>query len=163
MAAVESPALALPRTEAHRPQLAIAAWWAASRLFVLAAAAAAQVLRWPAGRWHPGLLQHPLVLLGSWDAQWYRLVAAHGYLLIPGQPSDPAFFPLLPVVENGLAGLGLPPVAGGALVAHLALLVGLLAMYELGCLLLPESQARRAVVYLAIFPYGFVFSMAYPE
>ena len=36
-------------------------------------------------------------------------------------------------------------------------------MYELGRALLPETQARRAAVYLAIFPYGFVFSMAYPE
>jgi hypothetical protein len=48
-------------------------------------------------------------------------------------------------------------------VSNLALLVGLLAMYELGRTLLPEADARRAACYLAIFPYSFVFSMAYPE
>src|SRR5438067_1657414 len=86
--------LRLPRTA----RLEIAAWWAGSRLLVIAVASAAQVVRWPADAWHPSLFRHPLVLLGSWDGQWYRIVAAHGYLLIPGQPSDPAFFPLLPVV-----------------------------------------------------------------
>jgi len=163
MAVLESPALALPRAKAYRPYLVIAGWWAASRLFVLLLVAAAQLVRWPMSTWHPSLTRHPLVLLGAWDGQWYRIVAAHGYLLIPGQASDPAFFPLLPVTENALAGLGVPPVAGGVLVANLALLVGLLALYELGRLLLPEAQARRAAVYAAVFPYGFVFSLAYPE
>ena len=160
---IRAPALRLPRTETSRAYLVIAGWWAGSRLFVLLCALVAQVVRWPIRAWHPSPLRHPLVLLGAWDGQWYRLVAEHGYLLIPAQPSDPAFFPLLPVAENGLSVIGIPPIVAGVLVANLGLLVGLLAMYELGRALLPESQARRAAVYLAIFPYGFVFSMAYPE
>ncbi len=142
---------------------AIVAWWAGSRLFVVICAAAAQVIRWPDGTWHPGLSRHPLILLGFWDARWYRIVAAHGYLLVPGRFSDPAFFPLLPVVEHGFALLGIPTLVSGVVVANLALLVGLLAMYELGQTMLPEADARRSVCYLAIFPYSFVFSMAYPE
>ena len=160
---IRAPALRLPRTETSRAYLVIAGWWAGSRLFVLLCALVAQVVRWPIRAWHPSPLRHPLVLLGAWDGQWYRLVAEHGYLMIPAQPSDPAFFPLLPVAENGLSVIGIPPIVAGVLVANLGLLVGLLAMYELGRALLPESQARRAAVYLAIFPYGFVFSMAYPE
>jgi hypothetical protein len=160
---LRAPALRLPRAGTSRAYLEIAGWWAASRLFVLVCALVAQVVRWPVRSWHPSPFAQPLVLLGAWDGQWYRLVAEHGYLLIPAQPSDPAFFPLLPVAENGLSLIGIPPLVAGALVANLGLLAGLIAMYELGRALLPESQARRAAVYLAIFPYGFVFSMAYPE
>ncbi len=141
----------------------IVAWWAASRVFVLVCAAAAQVIRWPDGTWHPSLSAHPLVLLGFWDARWYQIVAAHGYLLVPGRFSDPAFFPLLPVVEHGFGVLGIPTLVSGVIVANLALLVGLIAMYELGKTVLPEADALRSVTYLAIFPYSFVFSMAYPE
>jgi hypothetical protein len=141
----------------------IAVWWAASRLFVLVCAAAAQTIRWPDRTWHPGLSSHPLVLLGFWDARWYRIVAAHGYLLVPGRFSDPAFFPLLPVVEHGFALVGIPALIAGAVVANLALLIGLIATYELGKTVLPEGDALRSVCYLAIFPYSFVFSMAYPE
>src|SRR5689334_17973743 len=160
---IRAPALRFPRAGTSRAYLEIAAWWAGSRLFVLLCALVAQVARWPVRSWHPSPLGHPLVLLGAWDSQWYRLVAEHGYLLIPAQPSDPAFFPLLPIAENGLSLIGIPPLVAGALVANLGLLAGLIAMYELGRALLPESQARRAAVYLAVFPYGFVFSMAYPE
>ncbi len=160
---IEAPALRFPRAGTSRAYLELVGWWAGSRLFVLICALVAQVVRWPVRTWHPSPLDHPLVLLGAWDGQWYRLVAEHGYLLIPAQPSDPAFFPLLPVAENGLSLIGIPPLVGGALVANLGLLAGLIAMYELGRALLPERQARRAAVYLAVFPYGFVFSMAYPE
>jgi hypothetical protein len=38
-----------------------------------------------------------------------------------------------------------------------------IVLYELGRELLPDADARRAAVYLAIFPVSFVFSMAYPE
>ncbi len=151
------------RTGSRAAYPAIVAWWAASRLFVIACAAGAQAIRWPDRSWHPGLSSHPLVLLGFWDARWYRIVATHGYLLVPGRFSDPAFFPLLPVVEHGFSLLSIPALVSGVVVANLALLVGLLATYELGKTVLSEADARRSACYLAIFPYSFVFSMAYPE
>jgi hypothetical protein len=49
------------------------------------------------------------------------------------------------------------------LLANLAFVVAVLAFYDLGRELLPEQDARRAAVYAAVFPMGFVFSMAYPE
>ena len=157
------PHLGVARPAVSSAHLELGAWWAGSRLFVLACAAAAQVAGWPQARWHPSLVHHPLTLLGSWDALWYGIVAAHGYLLIPGQFSDPAFFPLLPIVEHAFATLGVPVLVTGAIAANLGLLVGLLALYELGRTMLPERDARRAALYLAVFPYSFVFSMAYPE
>ena len=154
---------AVARPTLSAAHLQIAGWWAGSRLFVVACAAAAQVVRWPDRTFHKSLEHHPLTVLGTWDSLWYEIAAAHGYLLIPGQFSDPAFFPLLPIVEHAFSVLGVPTIVTGVVVANLALLVGLIALYEVGRLLLPEADARRAAVYLAVFPYGFAFSMAYPE
>jgi len=113
--------------------------------------------------WRPGIVAHPFVLLGSWDARWYRIVSERGYLLLRGRFSDPAFFPLLPVLERAATWVGLSPVVAGVLLANIGLLVGLILFYRLGQDLLPEAVARRAAIYLAVFPFSFVFSMAYPE
>lgn len=138
-------------------------WWAASRVLVISGAVVVQLFGWPRASWHPSLLRHPLALLGIWDGRWYALIADHGYLLIPGRQSDPAFFPLYPIMLAGLHELGLTLLLGGLLLSNLGFLVGLLALYELGRWWLPERDARRAAIYAAVFPAGYVFSMAYPE
>jgi hypothetical protein len=142
---------------------AILAWWLASRAVVLAAVAAAQASGILRHGWHASFLAHPFTLLTWWDSRWYRIVASGGYLPIPGRFSDPAFFPLLPLAEHALAAAGAPPTAGAVVLANGGFLLGLLALYELGRHYLPEPDARRAAVYLAVFPMSFVFSMAYPE
>jgi uncharacterized membrane protein len=48
-------------------------------------------------------------------------------------------------------------------ISHVALLLALVALYELGRELLPETVAYRAATLAAVFPMGYVFSMAYPE
>jgi hypothetical protein len=58
---------------------------------------------------------------------------------------------------------GLSYTTAGVLFSNVIFLAGLLAFYELGRRVLPEALARRATVYAAIFPIGFVFSMVYPE
>jgi hypothetical protein len=154
--------LAADATTAARARRSIFAWWLGSRVLVFAAAAIAQIAGFPSGR-QPSFLTHPFSLLGHWDGRWYEIVARGGYVLIPHRPSDPAFFPLLPILERLGHGIGVPYVVAGVLVANLGFLVGLVALYELGRELLPEADARRAATYLAVFPFGFVFSLAYPE
>jgi hypothetical protein len=139
------------------------AWWAASRALVIVCALVVQVARFPRHRWHPSLLHHPLALLGIWDGRWYKLIAAGGYLFVPGTYSNPAFFPLLPVIERAGHVFGLSFLFTGILVSNLGFLLGLIVLYELGREFLPESDARRAALYAAVFPAGYVFSMAYPE
>jgi hypothetical protein len=141
----------------------ILAWWAASRAIVLGSALLVQGLGWPRPHWRRSILTEPLSVLASWDGRWYRIVAERGYLLVSGRQSDPAFFPLLPIVERTFHAVGLPLQVAGIAAANGFFLVGLLALYALGRELLPERDARRAAVYAAIFPLGFVFSMAYPE
>ncbi|HLX32262.1 MAG TPA: hypothetical protein VKR79_05765 [Gaiellaceae bacterium] len=101
--------------------------------------------------------------LDRWDGRWYRMVARGGYLLVPGRQSDPAFFPLYPILLRAVHALGIGWGIAGPLISDLALLLGLVLFHALSRQLLGEEIARRATTYLAIFPLAYVFSMSYPE
>ena len=140
----------------------IGAWWLGGRSLVLVVAALVHVLG-PRGYLRMADRSHLLGVLGAWDGHWYRIVAADGYLLVPGRQSDPAFFPLFPAMLNAVHTLGLGYLAAGVVIANSAFLVALLAFHSLTNETLGPALARRGTVYLAIFPLGYVFSMAYPE
>jgi hypothetical protein len=123
-------------------------WWGLGRVVTFATAFALKPTVWT---------------LDRWDGRWYRMVARGGYLLVPGRQSDPAFFPLYPIVLRLVHGAGVRWGLAGPLVSNLALLPGLALFYALTRELFSEPLARRATIYLAIFPLGYVFSMAYPE
>lgn len=147
-----------------RARLAILCAWAGSRCIVLATAAIVQATGTPHGAAGVALGgRGTLDVLQSWDGRWYRTIATHGYLLIPGRQSDPAFFPLLPIVLRISRLVGLSYGIGSVVVSSVAFGIGLLALYELVRTWLPEPIARRSAVYAAIFPMSFVFSMMYPE
>src|SRR5689334_4880104 len=110
---------------------AIGGWWICSRALVVGTAAFVQYVQWPAGAWRPALAHRPLALLTAWDGRWYRMVAERGYLVIPRHQSDTAFFPLYPSLLRVGRAFGLSADAAGLLVANLALLVALVALYEL--------------------------------
>jgi mannosyltransferase PIG-V len=138
-------------------------WWAASRTIVVAAALALHWLRAPRGYFHAQTFRHALGPLEWWDGIWYRHIAAHGYLLLPGQQSDPAFFPFYPLLLKVLAALGVSTGAGGVVLSNLLFLAALLAFDALGAELFPASFARRATLLLGVFPTSYVCSMVYPE
>lgn len=146
---VRSDSTALPRgLTFSRPPAWLLGYWLAGRIVVLATAIAIRPSLWT---------------LDTWDGRWYRMVARGGYLLVPGRASDPAFFPLYPILLRAVHALGAGWGLAGPLVSNLALLVGLLTFHALTRELFSEELARRATVYLAVFPLGYVFSMAYPE
>ena len=140
----------------------ITSWWAGSRALVLATAAVMHAVG-PRGLIGSDERAHVLGVLGAWDGRWYRTVAANGYLLEPGRQSDPAFFPFYPLLLRALHGVGLGYVTAGVVLSQLAFLAALAAFELLTRELFGEAFARRTVVYVALFPMGFVFSMAYPE
>jgi len=141
----------------------VAAWWVGSRMIVLVGVLVAQIVRWPRHGWYPSLSEQPFALLRAWDGRWYTMVAERGYLLIPHHQSDAAFFPLYPILIQLLHGVGLSRFAAGAVLANVGFLLGLVALYELARTWFDEAGARRTAVYAAIYPFGFVFSMLYPE
>lgn len=123
-------------------------WWAAGRVVAIATALAVKPTIWT---------------LDLWDGRWYRMVARGGYLLVPGRQSDPAFFPLYPILLRAVHAAGVGWGVAGPLLSNVALLLGLVLFYALSREIFSEPFARRATTYLAIFPLGYVFSMAYPE
>jgi hypothetical protein len=137
-----------PMLALRLPPRWLVGWWAAGRIVVLATAFALRPSVWT---------------LGGWDGVWYRMIARSGYLLVPGRQSDPAFFPLYPILLRGVHALGVGWGMAGPLLSDLALLAGLALFYFLTRELFGHSLAQRATIYLAIFPLGYVFSMTYPE
>jgi hypothetical protein len=137
-------------------------WWAGGRMLVFGTALALHAFG-PRGLIGQAERTHLLGALGTWDGRWYRTVAADGYLLEPGRQSDPAFFPLYPMLLRALHATGIGYVTSGVILSNAMLLAALVAFELLTRELLGARFARRATVYVALFPMGFVFSMEYPE
>jgi hypothetical protein len=140
----------------------ILGWWAASRALVLVPALLVSGLRW---RGYTGSEERssPFGLLYAWDGRWYKTVAENGYLLEPGRQSDPAFFPLFPLLMHVGHLVGLSYTTTGLLVSNVAFVVALFLFEALTRDLFGADVARRATALLAVWPLAFVFSMAYPE
>lgn len=95
------------------------------------------------------------------DAIWYLRIATDGY-----SPDDTsgAFFPLFPLLVRAVSTLtGGHPLLAAYLVSNIALLIGLVLLYRLTTLELSEALARRAVLYLCVFPTGFFLFAPYTE
>jgi hypothetical protein len=115
-----------------------------------------------AGRLEPSNLW--LDVWARWDSGFYLHIATQGYYLYPDEPSAVAFFPLYPLLLKGLAGLVGNAVLAGVLLSHLSFALALMVLWKLSLQLLNSpAAARRAVLYLAIFPTSFYFSAVYTE
>ena len=99
----------------------VVGWWGASRTLVFGTAAIMHT-EGPYGLIGHDTKAHALGALGAWDGRWYRTVAENGYLLQPGRQSDPAFFPLYPLLLRGLHGSGLSYLTAGLIASQLGFL-----------------------------------------
>lgn len=148
------------------PTRTILAAWAASRVLVLLAAAAAESFLPRNPRLVPGSGGPILTSLTSWDGWWYLGIARSGYHPAPisGQYHDYAFFPLYPALVRVLS-LATPAFDGliAVLLSNVLFLVALWLLYRLTAHVLDEERALWSCVLLALFPFSWVFSMAYGE
>jgi hypothetical protein len=145
----------------HRYRYPLAVW-AMSRVGVyLVLAMQAWTSRRPRGS---GFSFHAFYSsLGDWDATWYRWIAVHGYDPSIGHGNTAAFFPLYPLTWRPLTWLPGPETLWGSLRSSALLAVALCLLYRMTQGRYDEGMARRTVLYLAIFPLGFVFSLPYAE
>ena len=106
-------------------------------------------------------LGRPLDLWARWDSVWYLTIAEHGY---HGAAETLAFWPLYPALM-ALLGIVLfgHTLLAGVVISLVSLLVALILLERLGTTLVGESAARRAVLYLALFPMSFFFGAVYSE
>ena len=101
--------------------------------------------------------------LGDWDATWYEWIARHGYDPSIGHGNTAAFFPLYSLLWAPLTRLPGPATLWATLVSSLLFGVALCLLYAMTRGRYDEDMARRTVLYLAIFPLTFVFSLPYAE
>src|SRR5437879_3413657 len=109
------------------------------------------------------IFTHAFGTLEAWDGVWYRYIAVHGYILVPGHQSDPAFFPLYPLLLKIVGVTGIATGVAGIFLSMIFFLGALLAFDALGVELVGPPLARRATLLLAVFPTSYVCSMVYPE
>ena len=99
----------------------------------------------------------------SWDALWYVDVATHGYSFNESRQSNVNFFPLYPaLVSVGAAATGNVWLSA-FLISNLALVGALYFFYRLARMDYDAPSARRALVYLLVFPASFFLSIPYTE
>jgi hypothetical protein len=146
--------------------LAVFAW---SRVAIWGLAAATVVLfdghlnpsrgRWDSPRLHE--VGDWFDVLARWDSDWYLRIAESGYRW---PSSTPAFFPLYPALVAGLGRvLGDRFLVAGVLAALAAGAVAFAVLYDLVRLRLGTADARRAVLYLAVFPTSLFLGVVYGE
>lgn len=97
-----------------------------------------------------------------WDVLHYQAIAERGYAAFDTAAWTPPLHPWL-MKEAGKLFFG-NTVLGGLIVSNVFCLAALWAFHLLAEQLLPDkSSARRALVYLAIFPTSFFFFAPYSE
>jgi hypothetical protein len=149
-----------------RGALAIFAW---SRLAIWGLAAATVLLfedhlnpsrrRWDTPRLHE--LGNWFDVLARWDSDWYLRIAESGYRW---PSSTPAFFPLYPAAIAVVGRvLGDRFLLGGVLVSLAASAAAFALLFEVVRLRLGSRDARRTVLYLAVFPTSLFLGVVYGE
>ena len=146
--------------------LAIFAW---SRLAIWALAAGTVLLfddqlnpsrgRWDTPRLHE--LGDWFDVLARWDSDWYLRIAESGYRW---PSSTPAFFPLYPAAVAVVGRiLGDHFLLAGVLVSLAASAAAFVLLFEVVRLRLGPRDARRTVLYLAVFPTSLFLGVVYGE
>ncbi len=106
--------------------------------------------------------QNPLLAIWQrFDTNWFLKIAQRGYSSDDGSV---VYFPLYPFLIRMLGAVLLGNDLLAALViSNLSLLGVLVLLYQFARELYGEAAARRAVVYLVMFPTAFFFLAAYTE
>jgi hypothetical protein len=119
-----------------------------------------------AARWDDPSLTHDLGAVtdvwARWDSVWFLRIAEHGYSAASGAAS--AFYPLYPgaVAVLGRALFG-HYVLAGVLISLAAALGSFLLLHRIAEERLGADGARRAVLYLAFFPFALFLQAVYSE
>ncbi len=115
--------------------------------------------RWDSPRLHE--LGAAFDVWARWDSDWYLRIAESGYRW---PSSTPAFFPLYPGVVAGLGrALGDRFLLAGVLVSLAACAAAFVLLHELVRRRLGAPDARRTVLYLALFPTSLFLGAVYGE
>ncbi len=145
------------------PLLAVAIWAAA---LIGWSYVARDLLPVPAGAgWEPEIARHAPPL-ARYDSGWYRKIALDGYGVPPAgrASSEHVFFPLYPALTAALARLlRVDPFSAGMGVSLAALAAAAMLFVQEGRRRGTELVARRALLFLLLFPTAFFLASTYAE
>jgi hypothetical protein len=97
-----------------------------------------------------------------WDSVWFLRIAEHGYH--SGSHADAAFYPLYPLTVSGVGRVLFGHyVLAGLLISLAASLGAFFLLHRLAEERLGAEGARRAVLYLAVFPMSLFLIAVYSE
>jgi hypothetical protein len=96
----------------------------------------------------------------QWDARWFLQIAEHGYEEVP---QAAAFFPVYPAAAHGLAWITGSTLVAGVLISLAAGAAAAWALAEIARPILGRRGANDVVLYLALYPVGFVFTALYSD
>lgn len=106
-----------------------------------------------------------LDIWGAWDTRWYVTIAEHWYSPaadIAGYASY-GFFPLYPALAKLFGYPFGSGYIGGVIVSNLALCLGAYLLYKLVEEIHTSQIAKRAVLFMFVFPVSFYFSAVLTE
>jgi hypothetical protein len=104
----------------------------------------------------------------AWDSGWYFDIAQRGYYWNPSGQSSLAFFPLYPMLMRALAwpfgGSDRALWTAGIVLSYSCLFLALAVLHRLTAETFGDREtARRAVLYVAVFPFAYFFTQVYTE
>jgi hypothetical protein len=134
----------------------VAYWALAAAALVWAPAPARRLI----GSAYDPASDHLFRTFSQWDARWFLQISLHGYEEVP---QAAAFFPLYPALVHGLAWVTGSELVAGVLLSLAAGAVAAWVLAELARPLLGRHAARDAVLYLALYPIGFVLTSLYSD
>jgi hypothetical protein len=115
--------------------------------------------RWDRPRLHE--LGAAIDVWARWDSDWYLRIAETGY---DWPSSTPAFFPLYPILVGGLGRVfGGHFLLAGLVVSLAACAAAFVLLHRLVAVRLGAADARRSVLYLALFPTSLFLGAVYGE
>jgi hypothetical protein len=125
---------------------------------VIIAELAAVIIGQRAGEHFAASANPLLAVWGRWDAEHYIGIATNGY-----SGTEPAFFPLYPLLIAGLGVLTNNHLIAGLIISNVASFFAMLYLYKLVEHEFNRQVAHRAVFYVSIFPTAIFFSAVYTE
>ncbi len=101
--------------------------------------------------------------LGIWqrfDTNWYLRIAEQGYA---GDDGSAVYFPLYPLLIHGVGLVTGNDMLAAVFISNVAFIMALYLLYRLTDDLFGGDIAKRALIYLAVFPTAFFFLAGYTE
>ena len=131
-------------------------YWLAAIVALLWAPVQRGIPHFPADGPHLSLVFN---VFAQWDSGWFIRVADHGYDV----EQSASFFPLYPLMVRGVAEVLRSTVIAGVLVSVVAAGIAAIAIFKIAQRLVGEAVASDSVLFLALFPFAFVFTAVYSD